>query len=51
MNLQPWAYTTSVQITLRGWHSIPSGKPVLHFLHGNGLCGRVYEPMLERLSA
>lgn len=50
MNLQPWAYTTSAQITLRGWQSIPSGKPVLHFLHGNGLCGRVYEPMLERLS-
>lgn len=51
MNLLPWAYTTSAQITLRGWHSTPSGKPVLHFLHGNGFCGRVYEPMLERLSA
>lgn len=51
MNLLPWAYTTSTQITLRGWHSTPSGKPVLHFLHGNGFCGRVYEPMLERLSA
>ncbi len=51
MNLQPWAYTTSAQITLRGWHSLPSGKPVLHFLHGNGFCGRVYEPMLQHLSA
>lgn len=51
MNLQPWAYTTSAQITLRGWHSIPSGKPVLHFLHGNGMCGRVYTPLLELLSA
>ncbi len=50
MNLLPWAYTTSAQITLRGWHSTPSGKPVLHFLHGNGFCGRVYEPLLERLS-
>ena len=51
MNLQPWSYTSSAQITLRGWHSIPSGKPVLHFLHGNGLCGRVYTPVLQRLSA
>lgn len=51
MNLQAWSYRTSAQITLRGWHSIPSGKPVLHFLHGNGLCGRVYTPLLERLSA
>ena len=50
MNLQPWAYATSKQLTLRGWHSIPSGKPVLHFLHGNGFCGRVYQPMLEHLS-
>ena len=51
MNLQPWSYTASENITLRGWHSIPSGKPVLHFLHGNGLCGRVYSPLLELLSA
>ena len=51
MNLQPWSYITSAQITLRGWHSIPSGKPVLHFLHGNGMCGRVYTPLLELLSA
>lgn len=51
MNLHAWAYTTSVGITLRGWHSAPSGKPVLHFLHGNGLCGRVYTPVLELLSA
>lgn len=51
MNLLPWAYSTCAQITLRGWHSTHSGKPVLHFLHGNGFCGRVYEPMLEHLSA
>lgn len=51
MDLQVWAYTTSAQITLRGWHSPPSGKPVLHFLHGNGFCGRVYEPFLHQLSA
>jgi pimeloyl-ACP methyl ester carboxylesterase len=35
---------------LRGWHSPPSGKPLLHFLHGNGFCGRVYEPMLQQLA-
>lgn len=51
MNLQSWSYMTSAGITLRGWHSPPSGKPVLHFLHGNGLCGRVYTPLLELLSA
>ena len=51
MNLQPWSYSSDHAPTVRGWHSIPSGKPVLHFLHGNGLCGRVYTPMLEQLSA
>lgn len=51
MNLQAWSYTTSAQLTLRGWHSPPSGKPVLHFLHGNGFCGRVYTPLLQLLSA
>ncbi len=51
MNLQQWSYTTSAQLTLRGWHSQPSGKPVLHFMHGNGFCGRVYTPLLELLSA
>ncbi len=50
MNLQTWSYSTSAQITLRGWYSTPSGKPILHFLHGNGFCGRVYEPMLEHLN-
>jgi pimeloyl-ACP methyl ester carboxylesterase len=38
-------------LTLRGWHSPPSGKPLLHFLHGNGFCSRVYEPMLRMLAA
>lgn len=51
MNLQQWSQPTSAQLTLRGWHSVPSGKPVLHFLHGNGFCGRVYTPLLELLSA
>lgn len=49
--LLPWAFETPQGFTLRGWHSPPSGKPVLHFLHGNSFCGRVYEPMLGLLSA
>lgn len=48
--LLPWSYATEANLTLRGWHSQPSGKPVLHFLHGNGLCGLVYSPMLQALS-
>ena len=51
MNLLPWTHHSSAGFALRGWHSAPSGKPVLHFLHGNGYCGRVYQPLLEALSA
>ncbi|WP_439886867.1 alpha/beta fold hydrolase [Pseudomonas sp. MBLB4123] len=50
MHLESWSHACSAGFTLRGWHSHPSGKPLLHFLHGNGYCGRVYEPMLERLA-
>ncbi|AYC34946.1 alpha/beta hydrolase [Pseudomonas cavernae] len=50
MLLIPWSHATSLGFTLRGWHSEPSGKPLLHFLHGNGFCGRTYEPMLKRLA-
>lgn len=48
--LQTWAFDTGQGFTLRGWHSAPSGKPVLHFLHGNSFCGRVYEPLLTHLA-
>lgn len=51
MTLLPWSHQTSAGFTLRGWHSPPSGKPLLHFLHGNGFCCRTYEPLLEHLSA
>ena len=44
-----WSHKSSVGFTLRGEHSLPSGKPVIHFLHGNGYCGRVYWPMLQAL--
>jgi len=50
MELLPWAHATSAGFTLRGWHSPPSGKPLLHFLHGNGFCTRSYEPMLALLA-
>lgn len=49
MHLLPWSYPTSAGFTLRGWHTPPSGKPLLHFLHGNGYCGRVYSPLLNAL--
>jgi len=51
MDWQPWQYTDPNGLTLRGWHTPPSGKPVLHFLHGNGFSGRTYEPMLALLAA
>lgn len=50
MTLLPWSHPTSAGFTLTGWHSQPSGKPLLHFLHGNGFCGRTYEPMLACLA-
>ncbi|WP_339489074.1 alpha/beta fold hydrolase [Pseudomonas sp. EL_65y_Pfl2_R95] len=50
MQLFPWSHANSAGFTSGGWHSKPSAKPVLHFLHGNGYCGRVYEPMLEALA-
>ncbi|WP_374590989.1 alpha/beta hydrolase [Aquabacterium sp.] len=50
MQLIAWSHECRAErLTLRGWHSPPSGKPLLHFLHGNGFCGRVYEPMLSHL--
>ncbi|MBI1907681.1 MAG: alpha/beta hydrolase [Rhodocyclales bacterium] len=49
MILQPWSHPSSAGLTLRGSHTPPSGKPVLHFVHGNGFCGRTYEPLLELL--
>ena len=50
MHLQPWSHVCSAGFTLRGWHTPPSGKPLLHFLHGNGYCGRVYTPLLHLLA-
>ncbi|MCB1615362.1 MAG: alpha/beta hydrolase [Pseudomonadales bacterium] len=36
-------------LTLRRWQTPLQGKPVLHFIHGNGFNGRVYSPMFESL--
>jgi len=49
MQLIPWSHPCSEGFTLRGWRSPASGKPLLHFLHGNGFCCLAYEPMLMRL--
>lgn len=49
MQLIPWSHDCSEGFTLRGWRSPPSGRPLLHFLHGNGFCSLVYEPLLMRL--
>ncbi|WP_090272137.1 alpha/beta fold hydrolase [Halopseudomonas litoralis] len=50
MTLLPWSHLCSAGFTLRGWHTLPSGKPLLHFIHGNGFCCRTYEPMLALLA-
>lgn len=50
MPLHPWSHPTSAGFVLRGWHSPPGGRPLLHFLHGNGFCARSYEPLLRLLA-
>lgn len=48
----PWTHASATTgLHLRGWSTPPSGKPLIHFLHGNGFCGRAYEPMLRLLAA
>ncbi|SFM21081.1 Pimeloyl-ACP methyl ester carboxylesterase [Marinobacter zhejiangensis] len=47
--LQPWSHTTSAGFTVRGLRSVPSGRPLIHFIHGNGYAGLVYEHMLAPL--
>ncbi|MDR6712868.1 pimeloyl-ACP methyl ester carboxylesterase [Pseudomonas hunanensis] len=49
MQLIPWSYECAEGFTLRGWRSPASGRPLLHFLHGNGFCSLVYQPLLMRL--
>lgn len=47
--LEPWAYTTPAGFTLRGQRSRPSGRPLIHFIHGNSYSGLIYEHMLAPL--
>jgi pimeloyl-ACP methyl ester carboxylesterase len=50
VQLIPWSFHTQHGFTLRGQHSVPSGKPLLHFLHGNGYCSLMYMPLLRQLA-
>ncbi|KRG76025.1 hypothetical protein ABB30_10720 [Stenotrophomonas ginsengisoli] len=47
--LQPWSWQAPEGFTLRGWRSRPSGRPMLHFIHGTGMCGLTYWPLLQQL--
>jgi pimeloyl-ACP methyl ester carboxylesterase len=49
MDLIPWNYSTRQGFTLRGFYTPPTGKAVLHILHGNGYCSRMYQPFLTGL--
>ena len=46
--LPRWQSNAGEGPTLRG-RITGEGGPLIHFLHGNGFCGGVYWPMLERL--
>lgn len=48
-NLIPWEYKVSGGYTARGFYTEPTGRPVLHFVHGNGFCGLSYEVLLSQL--
>lgn len=50
-DMQPWEYQVASGLVLRGWHATPRGKPVLHFVHGNGFCGLTYEHVLAPLQS
>ena len=45
-----WQHRCTEGFVLRGWHTSPRGKPLLHVIHGNGFCSRMYEPMLAPLA-
>jgi len=46
--LIPWEFQVPAGFTVRGYHSPPSGKPVIHFIHGNGFCGLTFAPLLAQ---
>lgn len=47
--LKPWEYEVKKGFTLRGYYTPPTGKPVIHFIHGNGFSGLTYEHLLSHL--
>lgn len=47
--LKPWVQKSQYGLSIRGYESPDTGKPLIHFLHGNGMCGLVYWPMLQVL--
>ena len=47
--LEPWSYQVRSGFNLRGWKTEFTGKPIIHFLHGNGFCGLTYLSMLQPL--
>ncbi|MBS3803013.1 MAG: alpha/beta hydrolase [Oleiphilaceae bacterium] len=47
--LAPWSYETGAGFTVRGLKSQPRGRPLLHFIHGNGYSGLIYERLLSPL--
>lgn len=51
MQLIPWQFETAAGFHLKGKRSPPTGKPLLHMLHGNGYCSLMYQPMLQPLLA
>jgi pimeloyl-ACP methyl ester carboxylesterase len=51
LDLERWQHADPEHgLTLRGWRTPSRGRPLLHVLHGNGLCARTYAPMLAPLA-
>lgn len=51
LDLERWQYADPDHgLTLRGWYTPPRDLPLLHVLHGNGLCARTYTAMLTPLA-
>lgn len=48
-SLHQWSQPAHFGLTIRGYSTPDTGKPLVHFLHGNGMCGLTYWPMLEAL--
>ena len=45
-----WEFPLEDNVFLRGIKIFKPENPTVHFLHGNGLCGKTYWPMLEGLT-